>query len=91
MVAVPITEVKARICGLVVRLLNMKEHIVITRHGRPVAALIPYGDWEKLTAAKSGGLAAVPAPGANDDATVDAMITGVYEARKRARARKAAL
>ena len=91
MVTIPITDVKARICGLVERLLSVKEHIVITKHGRPVAAIIPYDDWEEFTMAKSGGLASVPPPGGNDDAAVDVMIAGIYEARGRARVRKVAI
>jgi prevent-host-death family protein len=91
MITVPITEAKARISGLVERLLNMKEHVIITKHGRPAAALIPYEEWEELTASKSGGLASVPPPAADDDAAVDALVDGIYEARAKARPRKAAL
>lgn len=91
MITIPITEAKARISGLVERLLNLKEHIVITKHGRPVAALIPYEDWEELTASKAGGLASAPPPAQDDDAAIDAMVDGIYEARTQARARKAAL
>ena len=88
MITIPITDVKARISALVERLLNLKEHIVITKHGRPVAALIPYEDWEELTASKVGGLASVPLPAGDDDAAIDAMIDGIYEARTQARPRK---
>ncbi|MEN6560579.1 MAG: type II toxin-antitoxin system Phd/YefM family antitoxin [Acidobacteriota bacterium] len=88
MIPIPITEVKAGISGLVERLLNLKEHIVITKHGRPVAALIPYDDWEELTASKAGGLASVPAPAEDDDATIDALVEGIHEARTQARTRK---
>ncbi len=91
MITVPITEAKARISGLVERLLNVKEHVVITKHGRPVAALLPYEDWEELTAAKAGGLASVPLPAGDNDDAVDALIEAAYEARTRSRARKAAL
>ena len=64
---------------------------MITKHGKPVAALIPYEDWEKLEASKTGGLASVPPPAVNHDAAIDAMVEGIYEARTTARARKPAL
>jgi prevent-host-death family protein len=60
--SVPLTRAKAGLSGLVERLVNLKEHIVITKHGKPVAALVPYEDWEKLTASEAGGLASVPPP-----------------------------
>jgi len=89
--SIPLTKAKARLSGLVVRLINLKEHVVITKHGKPVAALIPYEDWEKLTASKAGGLASVPPPAEDHDAEIDAMVDEIYEARKRSRARKPAL
>lgn len=88
---IPLTKAKASLSGLVERLLNLKERIVITRHGKPVAALVPYEDWEKLMAAGAGGLASVPPPAEGRDAEVDAMVDGIYEARARSRARKPAL
>ncbi len=89
--SIPLTKAKARFSGLVERLINLKEHIVITKHGRPAAALVPYEDWEKLTASKAGGLASVPPPAEDHDAEIDAMIDGIYEARTKSRARKPAL
>jgi prevent-host-death family protein len=91
MMAIPLTKAKARLSGLVARLIDLKEHVVITRHGKPVAALVPYEDWEKLAASKAGGLASVPPPAVDRDAEIDAMVEAVYEARKRSRARKPAL
>ena len=38
---IPLTLAKARLSELVDRLVLKKEHIVITRHGRPAAALMP--------------------------------------------------
>lgn len=64
---------------------------MITKHGKPVAALIPYEDWEMFAAAKAGGLASVPSPADNHDAEIDALIDALYEARARARARKPSL
>jgi len=89
--SIPLTSAKARLSGLVERLINLKEHVVITKHGKPVAALVPYEDWEKLTASKAGGLASVPPPADDRDTEIDAMIDKIYAARTRSRARKTAL
>lgn len=91
MISIPLTKAKARLSGLVERLMNLKEHVVITRHGKPVAALIPYEDWEELTASKAGGLASVPLPLEDRDTEIDGMVDEIYEARTRSRARKPAL
>ena len=88
---IPLTKAKARFSGLVERLVNLKEHVVITKRGKPVAALVPYEDWERLTASKAGGLASVPPPAEDHDAEIDAMVDGIYEARTKSRARKPAL
>ncbi len=90
MEAIPLTKAKARLSGLVERLKNLKEHVVITKHGKPVAALVPYEDWEKLTASKTGGLASVPPLAEDHDAEIDAMVDKIYESRTRSRARKPA-
>lgn len=91
MTTIPLTQAKARFSGLLDRLINLKEHVVITKHGKPVAALVPYEDWEKLAETGSGGLASVPRPAADHDAEIDALVEGIYAARKRARSRKPAL
>lgn len=91
MLSVPLTKAKARISALVERLINVKEHVVITKHGKPVAALIPYEDWEKLAASRSGGLASVPPPTDDFDSEIDALVDAIYEARTRSRSRKPAL
>ena len=91
MPTVPLTEAKARISALVGRLINLKEPIVITKHGKPVAALVPYEDWERLAAAKAGGLASVPPPEEDHDAAIDSMVDEIYAARTRSRTRKPAL
>jgi prevent-host-death family protein len=88
METIPLTKAKARLLGLVERLIHLKEHIVITKHGKPVAALIPYEDWERRVA---GGLASVALPPENLDSEIDAMVEEIYEARAKSRARKPAL
>lgn len=91
METIPLTKAKARFSSLVDRLIYQKEHILITKHGRPVAALIPYEDWEQRAAGVAGGLASVAPPPENLDADIDAMVGEIYEARARSRARKPAL
>jgi prevent-host-death family protein len=88
---IPLTKAKARFSGLVDRLINLREHVVITKHGKPVAALVPYEEWEKLAAAKTGGLASVPRPPKDLDADIEAMIDGIYESRRRSKPRQPAL
>jgi prevent-host-death family protein len=88
---IPLTKAKARLSGLVERLIHWKEHVVITKHGKPVAALIPYEDWERRAAGAAGGLASVAPPPENLDSEIDAMVEEIYEARAKSRARKPAL
>ena len=64
---------------------------MITKHRKPVAALIPYEDWEKRAAGAAGGLASVAPPPEDIDSEIDAMVGEIYEARARSRARKPAL
>ena len=84
-------KAKARLSGLVERFVHRKEHVVITKHGKPVAALIPHEDWERRAASAAGGLASVAPPPENLDSEIDAMIGEIYEARAKSRARKPAL
>jgi prevent-host-death family protein len=88
---IPLTKAKAGFSGLVDRLIHLKEHILITKRGNPVAALIPYKDWERIQAEKAGGLAAVPPPRENFDAEIEAMVKDIYSARRKSKARKPAL
>lgn len=82
---------KARFCELVERLILKKEHIVITKHGKPVAALMPYDEWERQQAGAAGGLADASGPGEDMDGEIDRMIEEIYESRAKARARKAGI
>jgi len=91
METIPLTTAKARLSGLVERLIHLKEHIVITKRGKPVAALVPYEDWERRAAGAAGGLASVAPPPGNLDSEIDAMVEEIYEARAKSRARKPAL
>jgi prevent-host-death family protein len=91
MMTIALTKAKARFSGLVERLINLKEHVVITKHGKPVAALVPYGEWEKLAASRTGGLASVAPPPVDLDDEIEAMIDGIYEARRRSKPHRPAL
>jgi prevent-host-death family protein len=91
METIPLTKAKARFSGLVERLIHRKEHVVITKHGKPVAALVPYEDWERRAAGAAGGLASVAPPAEDLDSEIDAMVEEIYEARAKSRARKPAL
>jgi prevent-host-death family protein len=91
MKSIPLTEAKARFSELVERLIQKKEHIVVTRHGKPVAALVPYEEWERQQAGTSGGLAAAKGPGKDLDNEIDLMVEEIYEARAKSKARKVRL
>jgi tRNA(fMet)-specific endonuclease VapC len=58
-ISIPMTEAKARISGLIERLINLKEPIMITKHGKPVATLIPYEEWEKIEVSKAVNVAEI--------------------------------
>jgi prevent-host-death family protein len=88
---IPLTQAKARLSELVERLILKREDIVITKHGKPVAALVPYEEWERQQAGGAGGLAAVTGPGKDLDAEIDRMLEEIYEARAKSRARKVPL
>ena len=90
METIALTKAKARFSGVVARLILRKEHIVITRHGKPVAAIVPYEEWERHAADAAGGLASIAPPHENLDAEIDAMVEQIYDARAKSRARKPA-
>jgi prevent-host-death family protein len=89
--SIPLTRAKARFSALVDRLINRGEHIVITKHGKPVVALVPYEDWERRASDAPGGLASVAPPPENLDPEIDAMVEEIYEARAKSKPRKPAL
>jgi len=91
MISIPLTEAKARLSELVERLILKKEHAVITRHGKPVAALMPYEEWERSQAGAAGGLADAKGPGKDSDAEIDRLVEEIYESRARSKARKVCL
>ncbi len=44
----PLTDVKTRLSGLVDQVNEDHEPVVLTKHGRPVAALIPIAEFDRL-------------------------------------------
>ena len=65
---------------------------MITKHGKPVAALIPYEDWKKLTAIEGRRIGfGPPSRGGWLDAEIDGMVDEIYEARTKSRSRTPAL
>lgn len=88
---IPLTQAKARLSELVERLIHEKDHLVITKHGKPVAALVPYEEWERQQAGAGGGLASVSGPRKDFDDEIDRMVEEIYEARAKSRARKVRL
>jgi prevent-host-death family protein len=89
MIAISLTQAKARFSELVERLILKKEHIVITKHGKPAVALMPYDEWERQQAGAAGGLADAAGPSRDLDSEIDQLIEEIYEARMKSRARKA--
>lgn len=45
---VPVREFRRRLADLLDEVANLREHVTITRHGRPEAVLIPVGEYEAL-------------------------------------------
>jgi prevent-host-death family protein len=88
MESIPLAQAKARLSGLIDRLVHVKGHFVITKHGKPVAALVPYEEWERRGADAAAGLASVVPPSQDLDSEIDAMVEEIYEARTKSRGRK---
>ena len=86
---VPIAEVKAKLSAIVDDVLHEGGRVVIERHGKPVAALVPISDLTRLesegpTAEKPGGLLAFDGLWADvPDEEIDAWLADVYAERAR--------
>jgi len=88
MESIPLTQAKARLSGLIDRLVHVKGHFVITKHGKPIAALVPFAEWERRESGEAAGLASVVPPSQDLDSEIDTMVEEIYEARTKSRARK---
>lgn len=93
----PLAEVRANIAAAVDQVFHRGEHVVIERHGRPVAALVSIDDLARLEAERptgehpAGALALVGAWADVDDVEIDAFLADVATARRRDTGRKVSL
>jgi prevent-host-death family protein len=46
--SVPVRELRSELARLLDGVVDRREHVVVTRHGRPAAALIPIDEYEAL-------------------------------------------
>jgi antitoxin YefM len=67
---VPVREFRARLGELLSDVADRRDHVVVTRNGKPAAALIPIGEYEALEAT---------AEILSDTATLDAIETGLED------------
>ena len=52
---IPVTQARAALADLINRVVYGGEHVVLTRHGKPLVALVSAADLEKLEAADAPG------------------------------------
>lgn len=45
---VPIRELRSELSQVIAQVADLREHVVITRHGRPAAVLVPVDEYEAL-------------------------------------------
>ncbi|MEX2554798.1 MAG: type II toxin-antitoxin system Phd/YefM family antitoxin [Actinomycetota bacterium] len=45
---VPVKELRAELAELLDDVADRREHVIVTRHGRPVAAIVPIDEYEGL-------------------------------------------
>ncbi|MFA5891889.1 MAG: type II toxin-antitoxin system Phd/YefM family antitoxin [Actinomycetota bacterium] len=45
---VPVKELRADLAGLLDQVADRREHVIVTRHGRPAAAIVPIDEYEGL-------------------------------------------
>ncbi|URM92226.1 type II toxin-antitoxin system Phd/YefM family antitoxin [Streptomyces sp. MRC013] len=64
---IPVTQARAELADLINRVVYGGERVVVTRHGKPLAALVSAADLERLeSAAEAAGgraIGSVPEPG----------------------------
>jgi antitoxin YefM len=65
---VPVRELQARLADLLDDVARYREHVIITRHGRPTAVLVPVDDYAALEET---------ADILSDDETLDAIRRGL--------------
>jgi prevent-host-death family protein len=84
---VTLTAAKARLSELVSRLIHMRDKIVITRKGKPVAILLPVEVYGELAGKGERGLAAARGALADLDIEIDEMCDSIYRDREKAKDR----
>lgn len=52
---IPVTQARAEFADLINRVVYGNEHVVVTRHGKPIVALVPAADLERLDAVADEG------------------------------------
>ena len=93
----PLAEVRANIAAAVDQVFHRGEHVVIERHGRPVAAIVSIEDLARLEADRptgerpAGALALVGAWADVEDSDIDAFLADITNARRRDTGRKVRL
>ena len=45
---VPVKELRAELAELLDQVADRREHVIVTRHGRPAAAIVPIDEYESL-------------------------------------------
>jgi prevent-host-death family protein len=88
---VSITRAKARLSGIISRLIQIKETVIITKKGKNVAVLMPFEAYQDLKKDESRGLLAARGALAGQDEEIDRLCDSVYSERDKARSRKVEL
>lgn len=63
---IPVTQARAELAELINRVVYGGERVVVTRHGKPLVALVSAADLERLEAAASQAAAGEPHGGGGD-------------------------
>lgn len=45
---VPVRELRAELAGLLDQVADLREHLIVTRRGRPAVAIVPIDEYESL-------------------------------------------
>ena len=84
---IPLTQAKARLSGLVQRLIHRKGMITITNRGRNVAVLMAWEEYERLSGRNKGSLLEAVGALGDLDRELDEMVRLIYDERRREKPR----
>ncbi|MEW1896005.1 type II toxin-antitoxin system Phd/YefM family antitoxin [Streptomyces albidoflavus] len=73
---IPVTQARAELAELINRVVYGGERVVVTRHGKPLVALVSAADLERLEAAASQAAAGEPAEAEEIISTVSRLGNG---------------